>query len=276
MTLFEDMAMNMVPSSHMHRHTLETQRKYWVWARSNQTCLWCLRRYPEQPLPCGHTICDTCTEIFGEGTLHLDYEYNIRLCILCGGTRCLTVRLKPPTAAARVLSIDGGGPRCVIPLQNLEILQEFIGPDLSVGEMFELKVGTSSGGLVVLGLDILHLTVPQCQSLFQELARKIFDPTRRRRLLSILLADEVYDTAVFEDTLKEYFGASRRILDVQPSLLSTGKVAVTATSINDGSLYIFTNYNGTAPHRAESGTTVSPINGQKGLLTPPSLRKTTT
>ncbi|KAA8642588.1 patatin-like phospholipase family protein [Aspergillus tanneri] len=100
-------------------------------------------------------------EIFGEVAPHADCEYIVRQCILCEGSRCLTVRLKPPTAAPRVLSIDGGGSRVIVPLENLEMLQEAVGPDMPIADLFDLMVGCSSGGLLALSLDILRLGVSE-------------------------------------------------------------------------------------------------------------------
>jgi hypothetical protein len=67
-------------------------------------------------------ICDTCARTFGNPSSQIKHEYDIHQCILCGGSHPLTIRLKPLIAAARVLSIDGGGTRVVILLTVLEIL----------------------------------------------------------------------------------------------------------------------------------------------------------
>ncbi|PYI07374.1 FabD/lysophospholipase-like protein [Aspergillus sclerotiicarbonarius CBS 121057] len=248
---FEAMVAQSALSAEVHKCNLGRQKRYWTWLRSNRTCLWCIRRNPEHSQACGHTICDICTEIFGDPSPHTENEYLIHQCVLCGGSKCLTVTLPPPTAAPRVLSIDGGGPRGVIPLENLEILQELIGPALPIGNLFDLNVGTSSGGIIALTMTILKMDISQCKVLFRELARKIFSPLRRKRFLSFLLTDGAYDTKVLEETLKDHFGATRRMFDAPTSFVSSGRVAVTATSIADGTAYIFANYNGAAPHRAE-------------------------
>lgn len=252
--LFQTMVTSLVPPSQVHKHNLQRQRKYWDWARSNETCLWCVRRNPEHPQACGHTLCDTCVEIFGEPSPLADSEYIIRRCILCGGSQCLTVRLKPHTAAPRVLSIDGGGPRGVIPLEHLQILQELIGHDLPVADMVDLNVGTSSGGIIALSLVILRMDVSQCKSLFRSLAKKIFSSTQRKRFLGSWLSDGLYDTKTLEDMLKDHFQPTRRLFDAPANLVSSGKVAVTASSIKDGAPFLFANYNGAAPHRAELGS----------------------
>ena len=110
--------------------------------RSNTTCLACLRRSPEHVLRCGHSMCSTCVEIFGEGSYDAEREYIVKRCLLCGGAELLTVRLKPPTAAMRVLSVDGGDTRGIIPLKTLLLMQERLGPELPLHELFYLAVGT--------------------------------------------------------------------------------------------------------------------------------------
>ncbi|RJE19000.1 hypothetical protein PHISCL_08662 [Aspergillus sclerotialis] len=249
---FENMVANSVESSQIHKHNLERHMKFWTWSKSNKTCLLCLRRHPEHPQPCGHAICDTCTEIFGENSLHTEYEYVVSRCMLCGNSKGLTVRLKPPTAAPRLLSVDGGGPRGIVPLMNLEMLQDNVGHDLPIGDLFDLKVGTSSGGLYVMALDVLRLGPLECKAMFQDLAKKALDPERRKGRIRSLLSDETYDTNVLESHFKNVFGFTRRLFDAPVSLLSGRKMAVTTTSIKDGTLFLFTNYNGAAPHRAES------------------------
>jgi patatin-like phospholipase/acyl hydrolase len=57
----------------------------------------------------------------------------------------------------RVLSVDGGGTRGIIPSKPLLFMQERLGPDLPLHELFDLlAVGTSSGGLIVLTMVIFE------------------------------------------------------------------------------------------------------------------------
>lgn len=55
------------------------------------------------------------------------------------------VRLKPPTAGIRILSIDGGGVRGIIPLEILSMLQGIAGSSCPVQDLFDLVYGTSIG-----------------------------------------------------------------------------------------------------------------------------------
>lgn len=118
----------------------------WGKFQSNQTCLPCLRRKPEYVLSCGHSVCDTCVRIFGCPVLGSEYTYELKSCPLCS-SGWLTVALKPPTAGVRILSIDGGGIRGVVPLEFLGILQNVVGPNCPIRDLFDLAFGTSSGEL---------------------------------------------------------------------------------------------------------------------------------
>jgi hypothetical protein len=151
------------------------------------------------------------------------------------------------------LSIDGGGPRGVIPLGNLEILQELLGSELSICDMIDLVVGCSSGGLIALSKFMLRMDITSCNVLFQDLVKKVLSPARKKRLLRSWLSDGLYDVKALEDALQDHYGATRRMFDTPQACISAGKVAVSASEIKMGAPFIFTNYNGAAPYRAQSG-----------------------
>lgn len=112
--------------------------------RSNRTCLYCIRRPPEHSLACGHSICNVCTRIFGVPSMETDFQYIIRLCLICG-PKTTVIALKPPTSGVRILTVDGGGIRGVVPLEFLGIIQGLLGSGCAIQDMFDLAFGTSSG-----------------------------------------------------------------------------------------------------------------------------------
>jgi len=247
------MSSTRVSSSEVHKVNLGDYQKYWGWLRSNSTCLLCIRRSPEHILACGHSICDQCVQIYGRLSLTAEEEYIVPDCILCGASKDLTVQLKPPTAAPRVVSIDGGGPRGIIPLENLDILQRVLGPNLPLCHMIDLAVGCSSGGLIALSRFMLRMDNESCKSLFKTLAKKVFSPSLRKRFFHSWVSDSFYDVQPLEEALKNHYTPTQRMFDAPMSGVSACKVAVTTTTIKDGDTFIFANYNGTAPHRVESG-----------------------
>jgi hypothetical protein len=130
----------------IHRASLSEGSKYWSKIRSNTTCLFCLvRRPPEHVLPCGHSMCDQCVQLWGRGQPGPKREYRLDSCLLCQTACTKFVRLNPPTAGIRILSIDGGGIRGIVPLETLEILQIALGPELRIQDFFDLSFGTSVG-----------------------------------------------------------------------------------------------------------------------------------
>ncbi|KKZ60142.1 hypothetical protein EMCG_05064 [[Emmonsia] crescens] len=95
-----------------------------------------------------------CAQKFGEPFECAEYEFIVSNCISCKEPAYLKVKIKPPTAGARVLSIDGGGMRSGAPLECLALLQADLPPDLLVRSFFEYKIGTSSGGITVLDMEM--------------------------------------------------------------------------------------------------------------------------
>ncbi|RAH87599.1 FabD/lysophospholipase-like protein [Aspergillus japonicus CBS 114.51] len=237
-------------SSQIHRQHLQSLEGYWLSIMSNETCLLCIRRSPEHVMSCGHSICDTCTEIYGEKVPHIDHAFTIQNCLYCRKARSLMIKLKPPTAAARVLSIDGGGPRGIIPLECLQMFQDALGEDLVLQDMIDFATGTSSGGLIVLSAFMLKLDIASCKIAFKTMLKRFFQ-SRRKRLLNFFMSDATYSTDLLDDLFREHFG-SGKMFDSPKSTISATKVAITACSIDDASPFIFTNYNGMVSHKMQS------------------------
>jgi hypothetical protein len=100
---------------------------------------------PEHVLKCGHAICDICVMIFGARCRGLEYVYDMEVCLICQSKLPLRIRLLPPTCCARMMSVDGGGARGVVPLEYLDALQNTIGLDYPLQDHFDFGIGTSSG-----------------------------------------------------------------------------------------------------------------------------------
>ena len=142
--MFANMELRNTTAQNLHCDQLKQSGIPWTRIFSNNTCFYCVRRKPEHVLTCGHGICETCIHTFGHAEAAVEYSYRIGACLLCGsGT--LRVTLKPSTAGVRLLSIDGGGVRGVIPLEFLVLLQNELGSACKVQDLFDLAFGTSSG-----------------------------------------------------------------------------------------------------------------------------------
>lgn len=143
--MFSAFEMEYVTSAELHTDNLRDRAKQWLQLKTNMTCLFCLRRKPEHVLTCEHAICDCCVKIFGSAISGAELHFSVSSCILCNTKGSLIARVHPPTAGVRILSIDGGGIRGVVPLEFLGLLQEVIGPECQIQSLIDLAVGTSSG-----------------------------------------------------------------------------------------------------------------------------------
>ncbi|KAI5796092.1 acyl transferase/acyl hydrolase/lysophospholipase, partial [Pyronema domesticum] len=227
-------------AAEFHIKTLQAHRLGYIYSRS--TCLCCLSRYPERGLPCGHTICEKCIQIFGQKSNPYGHIFRISRCPLCGDSREVTAHIKPPTAGVRLLSIDGGGIRGVLPLQALRSLETtfnyLTGTSGPIQEHFDLAIGTSSGGLIVFGLFINGWSVGECANQFVRLAEKAFSKPRN---LLISIFTSRYSAGGMDEALKEAFGDEKSLIDWSHASFPT-KVAVTATTTDTPSACIFGNY----------------------------------
>lgn len=111
-----------------------------------------------------------------------------------------------------ILSIDGGGIRGVIPARILvEIEKRAQKP---ARELFDLIAGTSTGGIIAIGLTATGrprgqgpMAAEDLLSLYVDRGREIFDRSFWDGVTSIGgLSDETYDQAPLEEILKELLG----------------------------------------------------------------------
>lgn len=140
----------------------------------------------------------------------------------------------------RVLSIDGGGIRGIIPARFIEELEKVTGKP--VAELFDVVAGTSTGGILALGLALPNgsgrprFTGSDLVRLYETEGHRIFHRSPWHRLAALNnLADEKYESRGIEDVLHEYFG---------DAMLSDAlvKVLVTAYDIERREPYFFKSY----------------------------------
>lgn len=144
--LHKPVAMGIQTSAQAHLSNSRRYSKYFEPVRTNLTCLTCLRHKPEHARACGHSLCDNCVRIFGNGMIGFEHQFVVPSCVPCQAESGIVVKLKPPTAGVRILCIDGGGVRGIIPLKVMALLQTLAGLDFHIQDLFDLKFGTSAGG----------------------------------------------------------------------------------------------------------------------------------
>ncbi|KAL4986567.1 hypothetical protein BDW68DRAFT_197978 [Aspergillus falconensis] len=223
---------------------------------SHTVCYACLVEPPEHLLPCGHVLCTPCIKVFGVNRGKNAYEM-----VACPMHLDRTegqcpefwpISIKPHGAGTRILSLDGGGVRGIVELTILQQIEKALGPGLYIQDFFDLIVGTSTGGIIALGLGAQGLSVQDSIDEFRRLCKKAF--TKRKGagipvLERIITASNhsKFETKPLEDALRsiygdnELFGGSRH--NMEPLCLRRlTKVAVTTTT-TAASVVVLANYN---------------------------------
>jgi len=141
--------------------------------------------------------------------------------------------------AANVLSIDGGGVRGIVPALFLKELEERCGP---ISNLFDLMVGTSTGGILATGLAAPHARTPSSPrysaedmlSLYGGLGEKIFKISMLGRVASYI-STSTYDPINLEGILNEKLGET---------LLSQSRTPLVITSVDaqHHKLHLFRSY----------------------------------
>ncbi len=127
-----------------------------------------------------------------------------------------------PYPQYRILSIDGGGIRGLIPAMVLAEIEKRTGKPIA--EMFDMIAGTSTGGILALGLTLPgengkpRYSANDLVKLYQEHGKTIFSQTTWHKIKSASgIVDEKYSQQGIESVLKQYFGntnLSDLLLDV--------------------------------------------------------------
>lgn len=125
----------------------------------------------------------------------------------------------------RILSIDGGGIRGLIPALVLAELERLSGK--AIGDCFDLLVGTSTGGILALGLALRdadgkpRLCAQDLADLYLHERNRIFHRDAWDALRNPGgLWDERYDAGGLERLLREVFGEAR-LKELNPEVMVT-------------------------------------------------------
>ena len=125
----------------------------------------------------------------------------------------------------RVLSLDGGGIRGIIPALVVAHLERQMGAPAS--ELFDLIVGTSTGGILALGLSLQDkqggslLAAKRMVALYERHGAQIFERSLWRKLRTAGgLFEEAYSHEALENVLHKYF-ASKRMGDCGTPVMVT-------------------------------------------------------
>lgn len=161
---------------------------------------------------------------------------------------------KPAGKFVRILSIDGGGIRSIIPGQILAILEEKLKAKTGRSETrlvdyFDLIAGSGSGGIMACAYlspikpqnTTARFSAPQVADIFLRFGKKIFEETFDHKLLSVGgLIDEKYSSYGLEKLLKEYFDDLHLSHLLKPCLVPT-------YDITRREVHFFTQHTATKP-----------------------------
>ncbi|KAE9377253.1 hypothetical protein N431DRAFT_542623 [Stipitochalara longipes BDJ] len=207
-------------------------RRIPITSRGSSTCYCCLMKVPEHPLPCGHVLCTDCVKSYGKKLEHSS----------------VMIRFKPDFAGVRVLSLDGGGIRGIIELEVLRAIERAMGGRIPVQRFFDLIVGTSTGGIIALGIGAKHWSIRTSTEKFSSLCDQAFTP---RELSTVKVINKAvtlrhgskYKTRPLHRALNTAFGEQFLFGGEQETDTAyMTKVAVTTTSGTGQSPIILSNY----------------------------------
>ncbi|KAF2498872.1 hypothetical protein BU16DRAFT_558910 [Lophium mytilinum] len=217
-------------------------------------CFFCFREVPLQSLPCGHAICERCVKALVHCQL-FSSENDKRVvalqqcplhCEIQFFEPAPQLQLKPAFAGARVLTLDGGGVRGLIELKLLNAVQKELGGNIPIQRFFDLIGGTSTGGIIALGIGTKDWTLAHCEQLYPELCKSAFTTHGSAwsgNAWAYTFHGCRYQNVPFENKLKEVLGESRIMgLQHDTSLDLRSKVFVTSTKSDGNQPAIFTNY----------------------------------
>ncbi|KAK6500052.1 hypothetical protein TWF481_010409 [Arthrobotrys musiformis] len=218
--------------------------------KDQSTCFGCLCRNVELQFTCRHALCESCILYFGIS--HGRYAYRLPDCPFCSKKLSLIYRVKPPTAGVRVLSIDGGGVRGIVPLQLLRKVEAALGLPVAVQDLFDIAFGTSSGGIIVFGLLLNGWSLKTCEEMFVQTASAAFRPRTKflglpivsafQRGLVSYLKDSYYCEKGLSQALESTFGLERSLTSPSHACEVGCKVGVTVAVATDASPRIMTSY----------------------------------
>lgn len=143
----------------------------------------------------------------------------------------------------KILSIDGGGIRGIIPGMLLVALEEKLkqeskNQDAAIVDYFDFFAGTSTGGILTCLLlcpaddhpSRPKFTAKAALNIYLEHGNEIFKMSFFKRLRAKLgLAGERYNSAIFEGILHQYFGDTKLSQLIKPCIISAYNIELRKT-----------------------------------------------
>ncbi|TNN73526.1 Calcium-independent phospholipase A2-gamma [Liparis tanakae] len=142
----------------------------------------------------------------------------------------------------RVLSIDGGGTRGVVPLQVLKLLEAETGR--KIHQLFDYICGVSTGAVLAFMLGLAHFSIEECADMYRRFGSEVFRQNPLVGTVKMGWSHSYYDTETWETILREKLG-NRVLIKTAGDELSP-KVSAVSAVVNWGTspkAFVFRNYN---------------------------------
>ncbi|KAM9856199.1 calcium-independent phospholipase A2-gamma-like [Aulostomus maculatus] len=142
----------------------------------------------------------------------------------------------------RVLSIDGGGTRGVVPLQVLKLLEAETGK--KVYQLFDYICGVSTGAVLAFMLGLAHFSLEECADMYRRFGSEVFRQNRLVGTMKMGWSHSYYNTETWEAILQEKLGDRVLIKTARDELCP--KVSAVSAVVNWGTspkAFVFCNYN---------------------------------
>ncbi|XP_037629375.1 calcium-independent phospholipase A2-gamma-like [Sebastes umbrosus] len=142
----------------------------------------------------------------------------------------------------RVLSIDGGGTRGVVPLQVLKLLEAETGR--KIHQLFDYICGVSTGAVLAFMLGLAHFSLEECADMYRRFGSEVFQQNPLVGTVKMGWNHSYYSTETWETILREKMG-NRVLIKTAGDELSP-KVSAVSAVVNWGTspkAFVFRNYN---------------------------------
>ncbi|XP_061629330.1 LOW QUALITY PROTEIN: calcium-independent phospholipase A2-gamma-like [Phyllopteryx taeniolatus] len=142
----------------------------------------------------------------------------------------------------KVLSIDGGGTRGLVPLQVLKLLEAQTGK--KIHQLFDYICGVSTGAVLAFMLGLAHFPLEECADMYRRFGSEVFQQNRLVGTVKMGWSHAYYNTETWETILREKLGD--RVLIKTARNESSPKVSAVSAVVNWGNspkAFIFCNYN---------------------------------
>ncbi len=130
----------------------------------------------------------------------------------------------------RILSIDGGGIRGIIPAYFLSKIEEKL-EGKKIYEYFDIVAGTSTGGIIALAV-ACGIEIQQVLNLYEDKGKIIFNKNFLLKIKNLIFNKSLYSSKVLDRELEALF-SDKTMEDLKT------KVVIPSSIINDKSTKVF-------------------------------------